>query len=164
MAAILSFGRAFLLAAVVFPLGLATHEVMHVAIYSALGSGASLLVTPWRAPVLGVTIFGLHAAHQGAVPFIERVANNILGPTAAALLLVILWTAVRGRAARAALLANVLVLLFFALLEGTYPLAERAGLNVDFLLLPELNYGGALAIVLVVIVFGLIRTRVAGER
>jgi hypothetical protein len=59
----------------------------------------------------------------------------------------VLFLAVRGQAARGALLANSLVLLFFAGIETAYPLLEDvARVNADVLLLPALNYGAALLI------------------
>lgn len=156
MAGLLSYLRAVLLALVVFPLAFAAHEVMHLAVYTALGIRAVLIVTRWHVSSLNVTIPGLHAAPADpafTVPFRELLVNNFLGPELAAVLLAILWASVRGRtAARAALLANVLVLLFFSAIEVGYPLLERfvGGGSADVLLLPELNYGAALFILLVV--------------
>jgi hypothetical protein len=153
MAALLTFLRVLLLSALLFPVGLATHEVLHLAIYSAFGVPASLVVTRWRLGLTGTSIFGLHAAPANAaqVPLDVLVANNGLGPGLAALLLVVLWAAVdrRSRTARAALLANVLALLFFAAIEVAYPLLEEVGhVDADVLLLPEVDYGVTLLILL----------------
>src|SRR5262249_43452051 len=158
MDAFLSFLRAFAMAAVLFPVGLATHEVMHLAVYSALGVPAVLQVTHWHfgLPALStLTVFGLHAAPTGSaqVSFRILVANNGLGPLLAALPLLVVWVAVDGRswAVRGALLANVIVLVFFASIELAYPLVEHVGgIDADALLLPEVNYGTALLIVVVV--------------
>src|SRR5262249_56471320 len=84
------------------------------------------------------------------VPFRILVANNGLGPLLAMVPLFVLWLAVDGRSrdVRAALLANVIVLLFFSAIELAYPLIEQvAGIDADALLLPELNYGGVLVVV-----------------
>jgi hypothetical protein len=148
------FLRAFGLAVLLFPVGLATHEVMHLAVYSAFGVPAALLVTSWRLGSLGVPIFGLHSAPVGVagVPLDVLVVNNALGPLLAALLLLVLLVAIdrRSRVARAALLANVLALLFFSCIEVAYPLLEEVGhVDADVLLLPELNYGVVLLILLV---------------
>jgi hypothetical protein len=156
MAAFLSFLRAFALALLVFPIGLATHEVMHLAVYSALGYQAFLVVTQWQLGLAGVHIFGLHAAPTAAValPLRALVLNNALGPSLAALLLLVLYLAVGG-VARTALLANVVALLFFALIETAYPLLEHfAGVTADVLLLPEFDYGVALVILLFVSLAG----------
>ncbi len=155
--ALLSFLRAFGLAVVLFPVGLATHEVMHLAVYSALGVPAVLQVTHWHfgVPALStLTIFGLHAAPTGSaqVPFRILLANNGLGPMLGALPLLVVWLTVdrRSRAVRSALLANVAVLLFFCAIELAYPLLEQGGIDGDVLLLPELNYGAALVVLGVV--------------
>lgn len=148
-----AFVRAFLLAAVLFPVGLATHEMMHLAVFSALGIPASLLVTSWKLGLLGTPIFGLHAAPApgAVVPLWALVLNNGLGPALAALLLLALLLSIdrRSRTARTALLANVLALAFFSAIEVAYPLLEDvAHVDADVLLLPELNYGTVLLILL----------------
>ncbi len=152
----MSYLRAVLLALVVFPIAFATHEVMHLAAYTAFGTRAVLQVTQWHLSTVNVTIPGLHAAPadpSATVPFRDLLVNNFIGPELAAVLLAILWASVRGRtAARAALLANILILLFFSAIEVAYPLLNRfvgAG-SADVLLMPELNYGAALFILLVV--------------
>lgn len=147
------FARAFGLAVLLFPVGLATHEVMHLVVYSAFGVRAALLVTSWRLGSLGVPVFGLHSAPVGSgpVPLTVLVVNNGLGPLLAALLLLGLLLSIdrSSRAARAALLANVLTLVFFSCIEVAYPLLEDVGhVNADVLLLPELNYGIVLLILL----------------
>lgn len=157
MAALLNFLRPFGLSLLLFPVGLATHEIAHLAIYSALGVTAVLQVTQWHLglPALSrVAIFGLHAAPLSTanVPLHTLVLNNGLGPLLAALPLLVLWLASsrRSRAVRAALLANVFVLLFFSGIEVSYPLLEEIGhVDADVLLAPELNYGVALGILLV---------------
>lgn len=145
------FARTLGLGLLLYPVGFATHEVMHLVIYSVQGVPAILIVTHWELGTLGLSIFGVHAApvNGSAVTFPMLVLNNGLGPTlAAALLLVlVLSTDRRSRVAGTALLANVLVLLFFATLELAYPLIEHYGrVEADVLLLPELNYGGVLVI------------------
>lgn len=161
MAALLSYLRALLLALVVFPLGFATHEVMHLAVYTAFGVRAVLVVTQWHMGFVDWTIPGVHAAPADAtiaVPFRELLVNNFLGPEIAAVLLAVVWASVRGRpAARAALLGNILVLLFFAAIEVAYPLIDRyvSQGSADVLLLPELNYGVALAILLLAAATGI---------
>ena len=151
MAAFLSFLRAFGLSLLLFPVGLATHEVMHLAVYSAQGISAALVVTQWQVGFVPAHIFGLHAAPAVGVtmPLRTLLVNNGLGPSLAAALLLALLLSSRGRAVRTALLANVLVLLFFAAIEVAYPLIEDVlQVRADVLLLPELNYGAVLLILL----------------
>jgi hypothetical protein len=143
--------RALPLAILLFPVGLATHELMHLAVYSALGIPVSLVVTSWKLGLLGTPIFGLHAAPARPVALDVLVLNNALGPLLAAIPLLVLWASMdrRSRVARTAVLANVLALLFFSGIETAYPLIEDVGhVDADVLLLPELNYGAVLVILL----------------
>jgi hypothetical protein len=143
------FARALALAVLLFPVGLATHEVAHLAVFSALGVPVTLVVTSWKLGTAGVPIWGLHAAPTAPISLDTLVLNNCVGPLVAAALLLVLWAALdrRSRAARTALLANVLALVFFASIEVAYPLLEGvAHVDADILLLPELNYGTVLAI------------------
>jgi hypothetical protein len=156
-------GRALALALLLFPVGFATHEMTHLLIYTAAGVRAALVVTHWQVGVGSLAIAGVHAAPLGPggpgapdapVAFWLLVANNGLGPLLAALPLLALWLAVdrRSRVAGAALLANVGVLLFFSAIEMAYPLVERFGhVEADVLLLPGVNYGGALLVLLAVL-------------
>jgi hypothetical protein len=160
LAPLLRFARPALLGLALFPVGFATHETMHLLIYTVSGVRAALVVTRWSVGVGSLTIAGLHAAPLGpagvggpdrAVPLWLLVLNNGLGPLLAAAFLLLLWASVsrRSRAARAALLANAAVLAFFSLLEVAYPLLEDvAGVDADVLLLPAVNYGGALLVLL----------------
>jgi hypothetical protein len=149
--AVVRFARAFGLAVLLFPVGLATHEVAHLAVFSAFGVPVSLVVTSWKLGTTGVPIWGLHAAPGAPISLTVLAVNNAVGPLVAAALLAVLAMAVdrRSRAARAALLANVLALVFFSAIELAYPLLEEvAHGDADVLLLPELNYGAVLAILL----------------
>jgi hypothetical protein len=149
VAAIVSFVRAFLLSVVIFPIAGATHEVGHLAAYSFFGYPASLQVTPWQSALFGVRVFGVHAA-PGVAPTVPvHVAVDFLGPAAAAALLSVLWLSVPRGAVRTALLANLLVLVYFAIVETVFAVGENvAHVDMDALTVPELNYGVCLAIVL----------------
>jgi hypothetical protein len=147
--------RALLLAVTLAPVAMAAHEVMHVAIWSMLGVPAALTVVPWHTG-LPLTVFSLHAAvlsppSQAAVPLWEVVANNGLGPGVVAAILLLLWLSIgrNSAVARAALMANIAMLIFFSLIEMAYRLIEGVGhAEGDFLLSPALNYGGALLVIL----------------
>jgi len=155
--------KAFLLAALLLPVAMAAHEVMHAVIWWMLGVRSVVVVRPWTLQFPPVTLPSLHAARPGpgglggpdvAVPLAESVANNVLGPLVVAVVLTVLWLSVgrSSRVARAALLANVAALLFFALIEGAYPLLDVWNDDVaDVLLVPDLNYGGALLVMLAAI-------------
>jgi hypothetical protein len=154
------FARALGLALLLVPVGFATHEAMHLLVYTVAGVRAALVVTHWPTGLGSWAIAGLHAAPLGPagvggpdapVPLPLLVANNALGPLLAAAPLLALRQALdrRSRAARAALLANVAVLVFFSAIETAYPLLEHGlGVDADVLLLPGVNYGGALLVLL----------------
>jgi hypothetical protein len=154
--AIVSFVRALLLSVVIFPIAEATHEVGHLAAYSFFGYPASLQVTPWQSALFGVKVFGVHAA-PGVPPTVPvHVAVDFLGPAAAAVLLSVLWLAVPRGAVRTALLANVLVLVYFAIVETAFAVGENvAHVDMDALTVPELNYGACLAIVIGTVAAGM---------
>jgi hypothetical protein len=155
VAAIVSFLRAFLLAVVIFPVAEATHEVGHLAAYSFFGYPAALQVTPWRSVLFGVKVFGVHAAPGVAPTMPVHVAVDFLGPAAAAFLLSVIWLAVPRGAVRTALLANVLVLVYFAIVETVFAVGENvAHVDMDALTVPELNYGVCLAIVVATVALG----------
>lgn len=170
MGASLTALRALLLAVLVFPIGLATHEFMHLVVWSALGYPAVLVVTRWRLGLAGADIFGLHAAPAVTTPPLEaQVLSNLLGPLLAAALLLGIWAQVPAAQLtaplRAALAGNVLVLVFFALLEVAYPLLEEVGgISAGVLLWPELNYGGSLLILVLLAAWAALRAGRAHRR
>ena len=141
-----------------FPAGMALHEVLHLAIWSALGYQAVLQVTPWKLALADAKVFGVHAAATVPPPLGLRVLNDLLGPALAAVPFLALWSQVRERPVRAALLANALVLAFFAVLEPGYLLLELGShREADVLLSPEVNYGAVAAILLAVAAAGGLR-------
>ena len=140
-----------LLALVIAPLAMATHEAMHLVAYHAFGYQAVMLVTPWKLGAAGLQVFGFHVAPAGKPPALIHIADNFLGPAISALLLVPLWRAARPSALGEALLANILILCFFSTIETAYAILERAEhVDADVLLLPELNYGVCVVIVLAI--------------
>ena len=160
MAALVRYATALLLALLLVPAAFATHEAMHLLIYTIAGVPAALVVTHWPVGVGSLAIAGLHAAPLGPagslgpdaqVPLRLLLVNNGLAPLLATVPLLALRLGVDRRSAvvRTALLANVAVLVFFSAIEVTYPVLEHvARVNADVLLLPEVNYGGALLVLL----------------
>lgn len=148
--------RALLLGAALLPVGLATHEVMHLAVFAVLGRRAELVTAPWQLRLIDVRAFSLHAAVAGTVPVGIQALDNALGPLLAAALLALLRSQVSDAVARSALLANICVQVFFAVLETTYPLLEGVvHVDADVLLTPELTYGSVLTILLTVTLFSI---------
>lgn len=139
--------RALVLALLLFPVGMATHEVMHLSIYYAAGYDAVLRLRPWDMGLGSLRPPGIHVAPAGGAPFALRAVDDFLGPALAAIPFAVLLTQVAAPAARAALLANALTQAFFALIEPGYLLAENvAHVEADILLSPWLNYGPVLVI------------------
>jgi hypothetical protein len=145
-------------------MSMATHEMIHLAVFAALGHSAILVTTSWRLRLVDLRLFTVHAAALGPVSLAEQALDNALGPlVAGAVLLLVRWL-LRDPVARGAVLANVLVQFFFAAIETGYPLLEKgAHVDADFLLVPELSYGAALAIVFGVTVLAHPRQNVPRE-
>jgi hypothetical protein len=119
-----------MLGIVLLPMSMATHEMMHLAVFAALGHSATLVTTSWRLRLVDLHLFTVHAAALGPVSLAEQALDNALGPlVAGAVLLLVRWL-LRDPVARVAVLANVLVQCFFAVIETGYPLLEM-GAHVD---------------------------------
>jgi hypothetical protein len=133
---------------VVYLLALATHEVMHLVTLYAIGSSGTLIVHGWRFTFLPVTVYSFHA--QPAVPLAlwPHVLFDFAGPALAALLLGALAISVREPPARVALVANLAILAFYALIEPADVLLDAAQVPAPFLLWAEFNYGVPLLILL----------------
>jgi hypothetical protein len=127
---------------------LATHEVMHLVTLYAIGSSGSLIVHGWRFTFLPITVNSFHA--QPAVPlaFGPHLLFDFAGPALAAVLLGILTVAVREPVARAALVANLAILGFYAVIEPLDVLLDATVGSAPFLLWAEFNYGVPLLILL----------------
>ena len=75
--------------------------------------------------------------------------RSALAAALAGVLLALLTLAVHDRTARAALLANLVILGFYALIEPLDVILDAAGADLRFLLWAEFNYGVPLLIALV---------------
>jgi hypothetical protein len=143
------------LSLVLFFAGLLVHEAAHLVVIRALGHDTVLVVRPWDLGVGGWSIYGLHA--QAASPLApgEQLLVNFTGPFLAALPLALLLTWVQDHAVRTALLLNIAVLLFYALIESLYVVLESGlGLEGQWLTSAWLNYGLPLLAAVVAIVRG----------
>ncbi len=140
--------RAFLLALVIFPMALLAHEGMHLAVLIALGGHGELIVRPWHLAFADASLPGFHVTGGNALDPGRHLVFEFGGPALAAVPLAILaWQAGRG-AVRSALVANVAILAFFALLEPGYELLEKGFSAPTFLIWPEFNYGVPLVLML----------------
>lgn len=141
-----------LLSVLVFAGALGTHETMHLIALYALGGHGSLVVRPWHLALVDTSIYALHVQPDQPIGLLRQALVNFLGPTLAAVPLVVLLAMVRDRVARIALAANVAILAFYALIE-TVDLVLEVNFNVDVPILttPEFNYGVPALIVLIAV-------------
>ena len=133
----------------VYLISLATHEVMHLVALFALGGSGSLIVHAWRFTFLPITVESFHAQSAAPLGFAAHLLFDFAGPALAALLLAPLAATVRQPAPRAALLANLAILAFYAVIEPLDVLLDAAGgVGAPFLLWAEFNYGVPLLVLL----------------
>jgi hypothetical protein len=129
-------------------IALATHEVMHLVALYAMGSSGTLIVRGWRFTFLPITIDSFHAQPAAPLAFGPHLLFDFAGPALAALLLAVLALAVREPLARAALVANLVILAFYAVIEPLDVLLDATVRGAPFLLWAEFNYGVPLLVLL----------------
>jgi len=141
--------RVLVLSLLIFAAAFGAHEVMHLVVIFAVGGRGSIIVRPWRLGLVDFQIPSLHAQPVEPLGLVQQALVNFLGPALAAVPLVALWAGVRETAPRLALWANVLILLFYALIETGDLFLERMDHDISLLTTPEFNYGVPLLIILV---------------
>ncbi len=146
-------GRTLVLSLLLFIVGFATHEVMHLLVLYAVGGTGTLVVRPWHLGLFDATTYALHVQPDQPIGLGRQLIVNFLGPTLAAVPLAVLLLYVRGvreRAVRIALAANVAILVFYALIEaGDLWLESAVGVDAPILTAPEFNYGVPALIIVV---------------
>jgi len=146
--------RVLILSVLLFFVAFGAHEVMHLLLIYAVGGQGAIVVRPWRLGLVDFTIYALHAQPSQTLDVTRQTIVNFFGPFLAAVPLAALLLYVREPIAVAALIANVVILLFYAIIEAGDLLLEAVN-NVDVPLLtwPEFNYGvPALIIVLTALI------------
>ena len=130
--------------------GLAVHEVAHLVVLFALGKTGTLLIVPWRLGITDYYIHGLHVEPSQPLTVADQTLLNFLGPVIAIVPFAFLLHYVKEKIPRVAILANIPVLIFFAVLESSYELLEFA-LNREIGILgsPEFNIGVPIIIILI---------------
>ena len=142
--------QALVLSLLLFAAAFGTHEVMHLLVLYAVGGHGSIIVRPWQMSLVQATIYSLHVQPDQALGLGRQLAVNVLGPILAGIPLAILLVYVREPVVRAALSANVVILGFYALIEGGDLLLEQVvEFDAGFLTSPEFNYGVPLLVILV---------------
>src|SRR2546425_9028963 len=123
-------------------LGFGAHEVMHLLLIYAVGVDGSIIVRPWRLGYVNFTIYALHAQPAHELDVVRQAIVNFFGPFLAAIPLAALLLYVRQPIPFAALAANVVILVFYAIIELADLLLEAVwNIDVTLLTTQELNYG-----------------------
>ena len=141
--------QTLVLSILLFLLAFGAHEVMHLLVLYAVGGHGSIIVRPWRMGLIDASIGSLHVQPDQPIGLVQQLLVNLLGPLLAALPLAVLLMYVRNPVARAAIGANVAILIFYAVIEAADLLIEELGtFDLGVLTTPEFNYGVPLLIVL----------------
>jgi hypothetical protein len=142
--------RVFVLSLLLFFVGFGAHEVMHLIVIYAVGADGSIVARPWRLGYVDVTIYALHAQPSHPLDVVRQALVNFLGPFLAAIPLAGLLLYVREPIPFAALVANVVILVFYAIIELADLLLEQVwNTDVSLLTTPEFNYGVPLLVIVV---------------
>jgi hypothetical protein len=157
--------RVLVLSLLIFMLGFGAHEVMHLLLIYAVGVDGSIIVRPWRLGYLNFTIYALHAQPAHELDVVRQAVVNFFGPFLAAIPLAALLLYVREPIPFAALAANVVILIFFAIIELADLLLEAVShVDVPLLTTPEFNYGIPALIIVLTTVTAAILSAVGGRR
>jgi len=109
--------RVLVLSLLLFMVGFGAHEVMHLLLIYAVGADGSIIARPWRLGYVDFTIYALHAQPSHPLDVVRQAVVNFFGPFLAAIPLAGLLLYVREPIPFAALVANVLILVFYAVIE-----------------------------------------------
>jgi len=134
--------RVLILSVLIFFVAFGAHEVMHLLVIYAVGGQGSIIARPWRLGLVEFTIWSLHAQPSQPLDVTRQVIVNFFGPFLAAVPLAALLVYVREPIPVAALIANIVILLFYAIIEAGDLLLEAVyNTDVSWLTWPEFNYG-----------------------
>jgi glycopeptide antibiotics resistance protein len=115
---------------------------------------------PWRLDLVNFYIYGLHVEPYPPLADLDQAILNFFGPIIAIIPFALLLSYVKDRVPRVAIIGNIFVLVFFAVLESSYELLEFAlEREIGILTSPEFNIGIAVLILLGVIYWKIWRAR-----
>jgi hypothetical protein len=144
--------RVLVLSVLLFVAGFGAHEVLHLLLIYAVGSSGSIVVRPWRMGYVDFTIYALHAQPSEQLDVVRQSIVNFFGPLLAAVPFAVLLRYVREPIPVAALIANVAILLFYAVIElGDLLLEKVWNTDVSLLTTPEFNYGVPLLVIVLTV-------------
>ena len=148
-----------------FVAGFGAHEFLHLLVIYAVGSSGSIIVRPWQMGYLPFSIYGLHAQPSEDLDVVRQAIVNFFGPALAAVPFGVLLYYVREPIPLAALIANVVILAFYAVIElGDLLLEKVWNTDVGVLTTPELNYGVPLLVIAVTVLIVSLLSAVRGSR
>ncbi|HEY2597735.1 MAG TPA: hypothetical protein VGJ79_04580 [Candidatus Dormibacteraeota bacterium] len=148
--------RAPVLSVLLFAAAFGAHEVMHLLVLYAVGGHGSIVVRPWLLTSANVAIPSLHVQPDQPIGLFRQLLVNFLGPILAAIPFAALLCSVKEPVARIALIANVAILVFYAVIEaGDLLLESLADFDATILTTPEFNYGVPALIILIAVVAAL---------
>lgn len=140
--------RVLILSVLLFIAAFGAHEVMHLLVIYAVGSQGEIIARPWQLGFVDFSIWSLHAQPVEQLDTTWQSIVNFMGPFLAAIPFAVLLLYVREPIALTALIANVLILIFYAVIELLYVLLEAVWHSeAPLLVTPEFNYGVPLAII-----------------
>jgi len=156
--------RVLVLSVLLFFAGFGAHEVMHLLVIYAVGSQGEIIARPWHLYFVDFSIWSVHAQPAEQLDTTRQAIVNFAGPFLAAIPFAVLLVYVREPIPLAALIANVLILLFYAAIELLYVLLEAVWhTDAPLLVTPEFNYGVPLAIVLLAVLATTIASAFGGR-
>ena len=157
--------RVLVLSVLIFVGAFGTHEVMHLLVIYAVGGSGSIIVRPWQLGLVNFSIASLHARPGQPLDLTRQTIVNAAGPLLAAVPLGALLWWVREPIPVAALIANVVILVFYAAIEAGDLLLERVyNIDVAWLTWPEFNYGVPALIIVVTVLIVRLLAALGGSR
>ena len=159
------FLRILIVSLLVFVAAFGAHELMHLLMIYAVGSSGAIVSRPWHFGYVDLTIGSLHAQPSEQLDVVRQSLVNFFGPFLAAIpFAAVLWY-VRQPIAAAALAVNVVILVFYAVIELLDLLLEQVwDTEVPLLTTPEFNYGVPLALILLTALGVWLYSRFGGSR
>ena len=157
--------RVLILSVLIFAGAFGTHEVMHLLTIYIVGGSGSIIVRPWQLGLVNFSIYSLHAQPAQPLDVTRQAIVNFAGPALAAIPLAALLFYVREPIAVAALIANVVILLFYAVVETADLLLEKVQhVDVAWLTWPEFNYGVPVLVILITVLTVRLLSAIRGRR
>ena len=144
--------RVLILSLLIFVAAFGAHEFMHLLLIYAVGAQGEIVARPWQLGLVNFSIWSLHAQPTTQLDVVRQSIVNFFGPFLAAVPFAALLLYVREPVPLAALIANVVILSFYAIIElGDLLLEKVWDTDVALLTTPELNYGVPLLIIVVTV-------------